>query len=112
MAMAVQTRILSEALGVEVRNVDPAARLNGAAVAELHRLWLAYGIFLFCGVDWTAGDAILWENRCIQHRAMPFDEAKYQRHMQRTTLEGDAPYFTSARGARIASTRHLAPAST
>jgi hypothetical protein len=43
---------------------------------------------------------------------MPFDEAKYQRHMQRTTLEGDAPYFTSARGARIASTRHLAPAST
>ena len=40
---------------------------------------------------WRVGDAVLWDNRCTQHCATPFDDAKYQRHMQRTTLEGEAP---------------------
>ena len=40
---------------------------------------------------WRVGDALLWDNRCTQHCATPFDDAKYQRHMQRTTLEGDLP---------------------
>jgi len=52
---------------------------------------------------WTVGDAILWDNRCVQHRAMPFDDDKYERHMHRTTLEGDIPYFVSAAGERIES---------
>jgi putative 2-oxoglutarate oxygenase len=40
---------------------------------------------------WRVGDALLWDNRCVQHCATPFDDAKYERHMQRTTLEGDVP---------------------
>jgi taurine dioxygenase/putative 2-oxoglutarate oxygenase len=40
---------------------------------------------------WRAGDAVLWDNRCTQHCATPFDEARYERLMHRTTLEGDAP---------------------
>ncbi len=40
---------------------------------------------------WRVGDAMLWDNRCAQHCATPFDDAKYKRHMQRTTLEGDVP---------------------
>jgi len=40
---------------------------------------------------WRAGDAILWDNRCTQHCATGFDEARYTRRMHRTTLEGDAP---------------------
>jgi putative 2-oxoglutarate oxygenase len=40
---------------------------------------------------WLAGDAILWDNRCTQHSATPFDESRYTRLMLRTTLEGDAP---------------------
>ena len=31
------------------------------------------------------------DNRCTQHCETPFDDAKYQRHMQRTTLEGELP---------------------
>jgi len=40
---------------------------------------------------WRVGDALLWDNRCAQHCATPFDDTKYERHMQRTTLEGDVP---------------------
>jgi len=40
---------------------------------------------------WQVGDALLWDNRCTQHCATPFDDARYQRLMYRTTLEGEAP---------------------
>jgi alpha-ketoglutarate-dependent taurine dioxygenase len=40
---------------------------------------------------WRDGDAVLWDNRCTQHCATPFDEARHVRLMHRTTLEGDAP---------------------
>ena len=40
---------------------------------------------------WREGDAILWDNRCTQHCATPFEEACYTRLMHRTTLEGEAP---------------------
>jgi alpha-ketoglutarate-dependent taurine dioxygenase len=40
---------------------------------------------------WRGGDAVLWDNRCTQHCATPFDEARHTRLMHRTTLEGDAP---------------------
>lgn len=52
---------------------------------------------------WQAGDAILWDNRCTQHCALPFDDEKYERHMQRTTLEGDAPFYQTRGGEKIAS---------
>lgn len=41
--------------------------------------------------QWRVGDAVLWDNRCATHCATPFDDAKYPRHMHRTTLEGDVP---------------------
>jgi alpha-ketoglutarate-dependent taurine dioxygenase len=40
---------------------------------------------------WRVGDVVLWDNRCTQHCAQPFDDAKYRRHMHRTTLEGEVP---------------------
>ncbi len=40
---------------------------------------------------WRAGDLILWDNRCTQHCATPFDDATYRRLMHRTTIEGEAP---------------------
>jgi taurine dioxygenase/putative 2-oxoglutarate oxygenase len=40
---------------------------------------------------WRVGDALLWDNRCTQHCATPFDDATYRRHMHRTTLEGETP---------------------
>jgi alpha-ketoglutarate-dependent taurine dioxygenase len=40
---------------------------------------------------WRPGDAVLWDNRCTQHCATPFDGSRYTRRMHRTTLEGDVP---------------------
>jgi taurine dioxygenase len=45
---------------------------------------------------WRPRDAALWDNRCMLHRAMGYDEDKYIRHMQRTTLEGDVPVMAPA----------------
>jgi taurine dioxygenase len=45
---------------------------------------------------WREGDAVLWDNRCAQHCATPFDDRKYRRHMHRTTIEGEAPLMASA----------------
>lgn len=45
---------------------------------------------------WKVGDAVLWDNRCTQHRAMGFDDEKYIRTMYRTTLEGEPPLLAAA----------------
>jgi taurine dioxygenase len=42
---------------------------------------------------WHVGDALLWDNRCLLHCAMPFDDEKYRRYMHRTTLEGTVPVY-------------------
>ena len=40
---------------------------------------------------WRNGDLVVWDNRCLLHRATPYDGARYQRLMQRTTVAGEAP---------------------
>ena len=35
---------------------------------------------------WQSGDAIVWDNRCILHRATPFESNRYRRHLERTTI--------------------------
>jgi alpha-ketoglutarate-dependent taurine dioxygenase len=37
---------------------------------------------------WSEGDAVLWDNRGLMHRATPYDPSS-QREMHRTTLAGD-----------------------
>jgi alpha-ketoglutarate-dependent 2,4-dichlorophenoxyacetate dioxygenase len=39
--------------------------------------------------EWTEGDLVIWDNRCVLHRATPYDTARYKRLMQRTTVSGD-----------------------
>ena len=48
---------------------------------------------------WRVGDALLWDNRCLLHCAMPFDDDKHRRHMHRTTLEGTVPFYGKVRSA-------------
>jgi len=40
---------------------------------------------------WRAGDLVIWDNRCLLHRATPYDGTRYKRLMQRTTVAGDGP---------------------
>jgi len=39
--------------------------------------------------EWTVGDLVIWDNRCVLHRATPFDTNRHKRLMQRTTISGD-----------------------
>jgi alpha-ketoglutarate-dependent 2,4-dichlorophenoxyacetate dioxygenase len=39
--------------------------------------------------EWRQGDLIVWDNRCVLHRATPYDTVRYHRFMQRTTVSGD-----------------------
>jgi alpha-ketoglutarate-dependent 2,4-dichlorophenoxyacetate dioxygenase len=41
--------------------------------------------------EWRAGDVIVWDNRCILHRATPYDSVQNRRLMQRTTIAGEGP---------------------
>ena len=47
---------------------------------------------------WRAGDLVVWDNRCLLHRATPYDTVRYKRLMQRTTVAGDAPTVPRSRG--------------
>lgn len=35
---------------------------------------------------WSARDLVMWDNRCTMHRGRPFEDLKYRRVMQRTTV--------------------------
>jgi len=39
--------------------------------------------------EWREGDLVVWDNRCVLHRATPYDSVRHKRLMQRTTVGGD-----------------------
>ena len=40
---------------------------------------------------WTAGDVLMWDNRCAMHRREPFDPAA-RRFLHRVVIKGTRPY--------------------
>ena len=40
---------------------------------------------------WTPGELILWDNRCLQHRATEYDPAIQRRVIRRCTVLGESP---------------------
>ncbi|HSV81888.1 MAG TPA: TauD/TfdA family dioxygenase [Ramlibacter sp.] len=46
--------------------------------------------------QWSAGDLLLWDNRCTMHRATPFDDFAERRDLRRTTVVGDLPVVEPA----------------
>ena len=52
---------------------------------------------------WQPGDVVLWDNRCTQHCAIPYDDSVEERYMLRTTLEGDVPFYMTADQRKIKS---------
>ena len=48
--------------------------------------------------EWQEGDLVIWDNRCVLHRATPFDTTRHKRLMQRTTVSGDPAEFAGVDG--------------
>ena len=48
--------------------------------------------------EWREGELVIWDNRCVLHRATPFDAVKFKRFMQRTTVSGDPAEYATAAG--------------
>ena len=40
---------------------------------------------------WDKGDLVMWDNRCLLHRAIPYNMNKYRRVCRRTTIAGIGP---------------------
>jgi taurine dioxygenase len=41
---------------------------------------------------WQPRECMVWDNRCLLHRAMVFDTTRHKRVMRRCTINGDKPY--------------------
>ncbi len=41
--------------------------------------------------EWQADDLIVYDNRCLLHRATPYDTQRHRRFLQRVTVAGDGP---------------------
>lgn len=57
-----------------------------ALIKELNAL-IVKPVFVYSH-RWSAGDLVVWDNRCVLHRATPYDSVKYRRLLQRTTVAG------------------------
>lgn len=64
---------------------DEAEALNAELVALATRPGHTYRH------KWTAGDIVVWDNRAVLHRGLPYDEVADRRLMIRTTLAGAGP---------------------
>ena len=40
---------------------------------------------------WRRYDLVMWDNRCLLHRAVAYDTARYRRVLRRTTVAGSGP---------------------
>jgi len=38
---------------------------------------------------WRVNDMVMWDDRCTMHRGRPFDDLKYKRNVQRTTVSDE-----------------------
>jgi alpha-ketoglutarate-dependent 2,4-dichlorophenoxyacetate dioxygenase len=38
--------------------------------------------------SWQVGDLLIWDNRCVLHRGMPYDADRYRRRMHQTRVAG------------------------
>ena len=46
---------------------------------------------------WRVGDLVLWDNRRVNHRGRPWDEANHVRDVRRTTVRGSIPTVVDGR---------------
>jgi alpha-ketoglutarate-dependent taurine dioxygenase len=63
---------------------------EGQKLHEWLREWVDQPRFCYYH-RWRVFDIVMWDNRVLLHRAIPYDYAKYRRVLRRTTVAGRGP---------------------
>jgi taurine dioxygenase len=77
-----------------------AISIKGKSEAESKRIldwveqWVTQPKYVYRH-KWRHHDLVFWDNRRAMHHATPYPEEQ-RRHMHRTTVKGNAPYFATA----------------
>lgn len=78
-------------MGVHASHFDGGAMAEGRARLAALEAHATEECFVYRH-HWCAGDLLMWDNRCLLHRAdANFDAARYPRVLHRTCLRGTAP---------------------
>jgi alpha-ketoglutarate-dependent taurine dioxygenase len=76
-------------LGASTESVVGMDRASGRELLD-ELLARATGSDRVCRHEWSVGDTVIWDNRGVLHRALPYDRDS-PREMLRTSLVGDEP---------------------
>lgn len=77
-------------LGQHAAYLEGQEEAGRAPIDELED-WCTQAQFRYAH-RWRPGDLLMWDNRCLLHRAAPFAGDRYRRLMHRTVTQGGAPY--------------------
>jgi taurine dioxygenase/alpha-ketoglutarate-dependent 2,4-dichlorophenoxyacetate dioxygenase len=72
------------------REIGGGTLEEGQTLHEWLREWADQGRFCYYH-RWRLYDLVMWDNRVLLHRAIPYDYAKYRRVLRRTTVAGKGP---------------------
>jgi alpha-ketoglutarate-dependent 2,4-dichlorophenoxyacetate dioxygenase len=72
------------------REIGGGTLEEGERLHEWLREWVDQPRFCYYH-RWRAADLVMWDNRVMLHRAIPYDYAKYRRVLRRTTVAGSGP---------------------
>jgi alpha-ketoglutarate-dependent taurine dioxygenase len=72
------------------REISGMTLEEGQALHDWLREWIGRPEFCYRH-RWRQGDVVMWDNRCLLHRAVPYDYAAFRRVLRRTTVAGAGP---------------------
>ena len=83
-------------VGRHASHIEAPAGQPGVPVVEGRALlrWLTEWVGqprYRCRVEWQAGRTVLWDQRCLLHRGVPWDKESHERLIVRCTVAGDRP---------------------
>lgn len=76
-------------LGAHIQTLDGFDEAEAEPILAYLRAHAARPEFI-CRVRWRPGTLVIWDNRCLQHYAIP--DHNERRRMHRITIGGDTPY--------------------
>ena len=78
-------------MGMHASHLDGMPLARGRSRIEALEAHATQPQFLYRH-HWRPGDMLMWDNRCLLHRAVPnFDAARFPRVLHRTCLRGTTP---------------------